>query len=176
LNSLALPAPRGISDHDPARAVGVAEVAQRLRKSAARFGHTRLGDDQAVTQDQAVVLIGLQQLLAASLAAHHEETAVGNQFGRCGRAALRARTACVESLHELAHLADPRAAAVQQGNEARDPLGLFAQGIEVLCLHDLQRDQVRMVGQEAQQVELLEQADECVRPWRRPGDGPGAGS
>jgi hypothetical protein len=74
-------APQSVADHDAARTIGIAEGAQRLGKALAGLVDRGLVHSP-VAQHEAVVLVGLQDLFAPPLAAHHEETAPCHQFGR----------------------------------------------------------------------------------------------
>ena len=153
-------APRGVAHHDLARTVRITEVAQRCRKALACLGHAGLVDGAAIAQNQPVVLVGLQQLFAAAFAAHHEKAAVGHQFGGCDELPRTLEQFRVERLNQAPGLAHARAAPIEQRDEARDLPGLHAQCIQRVRLHDLHRDEVRMVRQETQQVELFEQPDD----------------
>ena len=98
-------------------------------------------------------------MFAAPFATHDEQAAVGHQFGGCDELPCALEQLGVERLHQFRRLADAGAAAIQQRDEASDLLGLQAQRVQVLGLHDLHGDQVRVVRQETQQVELFEQSD-----------------
>mgnify|MGYP003444712690 CR=1 FL=1 len=56
-------------------------VAQRGREALAGLFDIGGVQLQAITQDQAVVLVGLQQLFATPFAAHHEQATAGQQRG-----------------------------------------------------------------------------------------------
>ena len=106
-------APFRVAEHDVARARRVAELAERVRKTLAdclQVGRWLV----AVTQDQAVVLVGLEQLFAAALAAHHEQAAVLDQFARRQHGPGALEQLGVQFLHQGGDHADLGAAALQQ--------------------------------------------------------------
>ena len=60
-----------------------------------------------VPQDEAVVLISLEQLLAAALTAHDEQAAVGQQIGRSDQLPGALEQAGIELLHQFGDEVDP---------------------------------------------------------------------
>ncbi len=112
----------------------------------------------AVAQQQRVVLVGLDQLLAAALAAHHQQATVGDEVGRRDQAPQAREQAPVELADQARDAFDLDAAIVQQRQHGVDAFGGCLQLGHRAGIVDLQRDDVRMVGDEADQVQLAEQA------------------
>ena len=147
-------APVRVVDHDVAGAFGVAKAGQGLRETVADIGQIIRGHI-AVAQHQSVVLVGLEQLLATALAAHHKQAAVLHQLGRSHQGPGALEQARIELLYQLGNQVHARAAAVQDGNHAGDLRGGLAQALQVLGVLYALRNHVRLVGQEAEHVERL---------------------
>ncbi len=112
----------------------------------------------AVAQQQGVVLVGLEHLLAATLAAHHDQAAVGDQLGRRQQTPQAREQALVQAADEACDALDLAAAVVQQRQHGVDALGGGLQFGNRGGGIDLQGHDVRVVGDEGHQVELTEQA------------------
>ena len=61
-------------------------------------------------------------------------------------------------LHQPGDQVNARATAVKRGNHAGDLGGGYAQRSQVFGLFDVHRDQVRLVGQETEEVQRLQHA------------------
>ena len=116
----------------------------------------------AVAKQQCVVLVGLEDLLAAAFAAHDQQAAVCDQRGRCDQRPQPGEDAGVELAHQPGDALDLQAGFVQQRDHRVDPGRRRPEVGHAGRLVDLQRDDVRVVGDEADQVELAEQAQHPV--------------
>ena len=149
--------PGRVAEHDAAGAWRVAEHAQCRRKAFAD-GRQISGRFVAVAQDEAVVLVGLEQLLAPAFTAHHEQAAVGHQVGRCNELPGPLKQAGVELLHEPRNQLHPRATAKQQCDHLGDLRCGRGETVQVTRLLDLQGHDVRLVGEVAEQIQRLQHA------------------
>ena len=153
-------APQRVRHHDPARAWRVAEARERVAEGP---GHAlEVGEVAAVAQQQRVVLVGLQDLLAAALAAHHEQAALCHQGGRREQGPGAREQPRVQLAAQARDALDEDAAAVQQPHHLVDARGRDGQFVDRGRLVDLQRDQVRVPRDEADQVELAEHAHDLI--------------
>ena len=154
-------APQRVVQHDVAGALWVAKAGQHVGKALAnglQIGRRRV----VVAQQQAVVLVGFEQLLAAPFAAHDEQTAVGQQIGRRHYRPSAFKQAHVELLHQRRHQPDARAAPVQRSNQPGNLHRRLCQVVQIARPLNLHRDQVRVVGQEAKQVQRFQNTQHLV--------------
>ena len=97
--------PLRVVQHDVARTLRVAKSFECDGKILAD-GAQAVGGRVAIPQDQAVVLVGLEQLLAAPFAAHHKQAAIGHQIGRCQQLPGALNQAGIELLHQPGNQVD----------------------------------------------------------------------
>ena len=152
--------PGGVAHHDAAWTGRIADgeqtVGEFLRDPVQALAF------EAVAQDQPVVLIGAQDLVGAALAAHHDQAGIGDQFGRRHHAVQLGGDAAAQLGHQLRDVGDLGAVAVQH----LDQFGqLGARPVQILDrarARDLHRDDMRLAGHEAQQIDLLQHADDLT--------------
>jgi len=154
-------APVGVARHDAAWAGGDADVDEALGERLAKcIERDEFFQGAVVGVDEGVVLIGGQRLLAAPLAAQSEE---GKAFlkGRFGQCELEgtARNRLAEKSDHLDEFAD-RGTSVRQNFD--EPLQLAMQGRakggEILGVFDVERELVRRVALQPEQIGLAENA------------------
>ena len=148
-------APIRVVDHDVTSTFGIAKAGQGRREAVANVGQI-VWRRIAVAQHQTVVLIGLEQLLAPTLAAHHKQATVLDQVCRCNQVPGALEQARVELLHQPGNQIDARAASMQKSNHAGNLGCGLAQALQGLGILDFFGDQVRLVGQKAEQIQRLQ--------------------
>ena len=153
-------APERAAQHDPARTRRVAEIDQR-RAEGLGDGLEAL-EREAVAQQQRVVLIGLDDLLVAAFAAHDDQAAVLAQLGRCEKLPEARENLTVQRPDEAGDHVDAHPVLVEHPDEAVDLARRRREPGQVGGLGHLERDQVRVAGDEGHQLELAEDADHRV--------------
>ena len=111
-------APERAAQHDAAGTGRIAEVDQR-RGEGVRH-RLEPGEGEAVAQDQRVVLVGADDLLAAALAAHHDEAAVGAQRLGGDERPEPLEDPAVEPADEAGDDLDPHAVVAEDADHALD--------------------------------------------------------
>ena len=149
-------APLRVAEHDVPGARRVTKTLQGFRKPGA--DGLQVVTLKAVAQHQCVVLVGLQQLLAPAFAAHHKQATVGHQCGRCHQRPRPLEQPAVQLAHLCRDHVDTCATPVKQANQPGDLRGGCLQGGQVLCAEDLHPDEIGVVGQEAEQIQRLQNA------------------
>ncbi|MNO86754.1 hypothetical protein D3C76_781630 [compost metagenome] len=162
LQQFALPvgnrlAPFGAAGHHPARARRIAELQQRRGEALHQSQSLLLR--QVVGEDQGVVLVGLQQLLAAPFAAHHQQTAAAAQLWRNLHLEQPFEQLVVEGADQLHDEAQADAVAAQGGDQAVQGFRGAAQFAFGLGAGDAHRQHMGMGGEQAEHLGQVQQAD-----------------
>ena len=140
---------------------GITEFHQGLGEPVANIGEI-IGGLIAVPQDQRIVLIGFQQLLAPSFAAHHKQATVLHEVFGGNQCPCAFKQTGIQLLNQLGNQIDARAPAIENRNHAGDFAGGHGQSGQIGGGFNLQRDQMRVVGQEAEQIKRFQHADHFV--------------
>lgn len=114
---------------------------------------------QIVGQDQGIVLVGLQQLLAASFAAHHQQAAAPAQGWRQQQFEKPFEQLLVERADQLHDEAQADTVAGQGSDQGVQGFRAAAQVAEVVGAGDAQRQDVGMGGEQAEHLGQVQQAD-----------------
>ena len=144
--------PGGIAQHHIARTGRIAETRQCLGKTYADRGQIVRGHI-AVSQQQRVVLVGLQKLLAPPFAAHHQQTAVLHQFRRSNQLPGLLEETAVQILNQSCQQRHPRAAPILPANHVVHLRGRSCQRIQIGGSTQAPIDQHGMIRQETKQIQ-----------------------
>ena len=140
-------APGGIAQHHITRTGRIAETRQRLRKSRTDPGQI-LRRHITVSQQQRVVLVGLQKLLAPPFAAHHQQAAVLHQLRRSNQLPGLLEETSVQILHQSCQQLHPRATPILPANHVVHLRGRSCQRIQIGGSTQAPIDQHGMIRQE----------------------------
>ena len=145
-------APGGIAQHHITRTRRIAETRQRLRKTCADRGQIVRGHI-AISQQQRVVLVGLQQLLASPFAAHHQQATVLHQLRRSNQFPGLFEETAVQILNQSCQQRHARAAPILPANHVVHLRGRSCQRIQIGGSPQAPIDQHGMIRQETKKVQ-----------------------